>query len=152
MFDVREDANGFKMPKFGRSAILNDPYETALLKDNKDANTYGNSEPRWNAQIPRIAGFDIYGTTEGLDGAEDVDAGIVVSPSAILVANAPLEPTEAVKKKLVDFQVVTHKESGLSLVYKRMADEFCDNEMELVEFTGGKAVGESDALLRLVAA
>lgn len=152
MFDVREDANGFKMPKLGRSAILKDPYETALLKDNKDANTYGNSQPRWDAQLPRIAGMDIYGTTSGLDGADDVDAGIVVFPSGILFAQAPVEPLPSIRRKLDDFRILTHKESGLSLVYKRMADEWCDNEGELFECTYGKEVGEEDAILRLVTA
>jgi hypothetical protein len=150
MFDVRQDANDFKIPKIGRSAILNDDYFTALTKDNKDANLYGNSEVRWNAQLPRIAGMDIYETQEGLDGTDDVDAGIVVYPSAILVAQAPLEPTDAIKKKLVDFQVVTHEESGHSLVYKRLADEWCDNEAEIVECTYGYNKGEEDALMRLV--
>ena len=150
MFDVREDANGFKMPKMGRSAILNDAYYTALLKDNKDANVYGGTRPRWDAEVPRIAGFDTYDTTEGLDATADVDAGIVVFPSAILVAQAPLEPTDAVKQKLVDFQVITHEESGISLVYKRMADEWCDKEGEIVEVSYGFAEGEEDALLRLV--
>jgi hypothetical protein len=152
MFDVRQDANGFKIPKIGRSVILKDDYFTNLMKDNKDANVFGNSEVRWNAQLPRIAGMNCYETIEGLDGADDVDAGIVVYPSAILVAQAPLEPTDAVKKKLVDFQVVTHEESGLSLVYKRMADEWCDNEAEIVECTYGRAKGQEQGLARLVTA
>lgn len=152
MFDVRDDANGFKIPKMNRSAILKDDYFTSLMKDNKDANLYGNSQVRWDAQLPRIAGMNTFETLEGLDGADDIDAGIVTYPSGILVAGAPLEPTDGIKKKLLDFQIVTHEESGLSLVYKHMADETCDSEMEVVEWTGGKDVGEADALLRLVAA
>jgi hypothetical protein len=152
MFDVRQDANDFKIPKMGRSAILLDDYFTALMKDNKDANLYGNSEVRWNAQLPRIAGMNVFETDEGLDGATDIDAGIVVYPSAILVAQAPIEPTPAIRQKLIDFRVLTHEESGLSLVYKRMADEWCDNEAEIVECTYGFAAGQSAALMRLVTA
>lgn len=152
MFDIREDANGFKMPKLGRSVIFNDAYHTALLKDNKDADKYGNSEARWNAQVPRIAGMNVYDTTEGLDGTDDVDAGIVVFPSAILFAQAPLEPTPAIRRQLDDFRIITHEESGLSLVYKYGADWKCDNEAEIIECTYGKEPGESQALLRLVTA
>lgn len=152
MFDVRQDANDFKIPKIGRSAILKDDYFTNLMKDNKDAQVYGGSQVRWNADLPKIAGMDIYETIEGLDGASDVDAGMVVYPSGILVAQAPLEPTDAIKHKLIDFQVLTHEESGLSLVYKRMADEWCDNEGEIIECTYGFNKGEEAAIMRLEAA
>lgn len=152
MFDVREDANTFKMPKLGRSVILDDAYYTNLAKDNKAAQEYGGTDPRWNAQVPRIAGMDVYSTVEGLDGTANVDGGIVAFQSGILVAQAPLEPHPKIRPFLVDYQVVTHAESGLSLVYKAIADPKCDNLLELVECTYGYAPGEAAALMRLVAA
>ncbi len=151
VFDIRKELNRLKFPAVGRSLILTPDYDTALLKDNKDTNLYGSTDPRWNARIPRLAGMDEYGTT-AFDGNTDVDAGIVSFPSAILVAMAPLQPLDSVRAKLIDFQIFTHEESGISLVYKRMADEFCDTELELVECTYGYAVGQEEALLRLEAA
>jgi hypothetical protein len=131
--------------------ILTQDYDTALLKDNKDFNIYGATTPRWEARIPRIAGMDEYGTP-AFDGNGDVTAGVVTFPSAILVAMAPLQPLDSVKQKLVDFRIFTHAESGITLVYKRMADPYCDEETELVECTYGYAAGQAEALLRLTTA
>ncbi len=150
MIDIREDANGFKMPKMNRSAILKDAPYSALLKDSKDASVQGSTNARWDGSVPRIAGFDVYDTTSGLDGATDIDGGIVVFPSAILVAMAPLEPLAKVRQALADFKVFTHPESGISLVYKAIVDPKCDELIELVECTYGFAKGEEDALIRLV--
>lgn len=150
-FDVRQALTLLKFPKAGRSMILRENYDTALLKDNKDANIYGATTPRWEARIPRIAGMDEMGTT-AFDTNADVTAGIVAFPSALLVAMAPLDPLPSVKQKLIDFQIFTHQESGITLVYKKMADEFCDEETELVECTYGFGPGQSEALARLTTA
>lgn len=151
VFDIRQELNTLRFPKVGRSLILTPDYDTALLKDNKDTNLYGSTDPRWNARIPRIADMEEYGTP-AFDDNTDVDAGIVSFPSALLVAMAPLQPLPSVRGKLVEFEIFTHAESGISLTYKKMADEFCDRELELVECTYGAAVGQEEALLRLEAA
>jgi hypothetical protein len=151
VFDIRKELNALKFPKIGRSLILTEDYDTELLKDNKDTNLYGSTDPRWNARIPRIAGMDEYGTP-AFDDLADVDAGIVAMPSAIGVAMAPLEPLPEIREFLSAFEVYTHDESGISLVYKEIADPKCDSLLKLVECTYGKDKIQEEALLRLVTA
>ncbi|CAN5458685.1 hypothetical protein BH20VER3_BH20VER3_00500 [soil metagenome] len=150
VFDIRSAMNGLKMPKTGRQLILSDDYDTALLKDNKDTNLYGSTDPRWEARIPRIAGMDEYGT-EIMPATGNL-VGIANFPSAILVANAPLEPLPQIRQALADFRVITHDETGLSFVYKEIVDPRCDELLKVIECTYGFAKGEEDALLRLTSA
>jgi hypothetical protein len=149
VFDIRKALNGLKFPKIGRSLILTEDYDTELLKDNKDTNIYGSTDPRWNARIPRIAGMDEYGTA-ALDDLDDVDAGLVALPQALAVAMAPLEPLPKIREFLSAFEIYTHEESGISLVYKEIADPKCDSLLKLVECTYGDDPLQEEAAVRLV--
>lgn len=150
VFDIRSEMNGLKMPKTGRQLILSDDYDTALLKDNKASDVYGSTDPRWEARIPRIAGMDEYGT-EIMPTTGSL-VGIANFPSAILVANAPLEPLPQIREALADYRVITHDETGLSFVYKEIVDPKCDELLKIIECNYGYAVGEAAALLRLTSA
>jgi hypothetical protein len=71
--------------------------------------------------------------------------GITLLPSSILVAFAPVPPTDGVRRNLVDYQEL-RDDSGLVLQYKRIAYEDTDEEVQTIECHYGYAVGDTAQL------
>ena len=148
--DIREACNGYHMPRSGRSLILEDSYETNLLKYLKPVSVSGDGSALRDALVNRIAGFDEY-ATEIMPTANNL-VGLALFPSALLVAMRPLEPLPAVKQALTDYQVLTDPETGITLTYREWPDPGCDRVNRIVECNYGRAVGEAAAALRLISA
>jgi hypothetical protein len=79
-------------------------------------------------------------------------AGAAFGPSGILIGFSPIEPTDGIKKKLVDWRIVNDRASNIVLEYKRIAYEDTDEEAQIIEAHYGFSVGEPDAVKLLRAA
>lgn len=75
--------------------------------------------------------------------------GFAAHESAILVAFAPVPPTDGVRQKLIDYQIVKSERSGCVLEYRHIADENTSTEYQLIEANYGYALGETAALKRI---
>lgn len=151
VIDIRAACNALNWPTVGRALVLDDPYETALLKDSdlKNADKSGSDAALRNGSIGSIAGFrEIYANNNIPTNSEGL-RGFATLPSAMLVALAPIMPGPGVRKQLVSYDVVTDPDTGLSFEYRYWGDATQDVDREVIECNYGFAAGEGAALLRI---
>jgi hypothetical protein len=143
-------ANGLHWPEAGRSLVVGTDLDTALMKDPavKTASAYGSADAIRNGLVERILGFE-YHTAPSLPENGQGLIGFITAPSAVLVAFAPVEPTEDVMPRLSGYQLVTDRMTGLSLTYRRWGDADKDRTKAIIECSYGYAVGETAALRRI---
>ena len=101
--------------------------------------------------LPNLLGFLFSKFNRLLENGEHLQ-GFVVYPSAIMVALAPIRPTENVMKQLSTYTTYTDPQTGLTLEYRAWGDADSDTSKEIIECNYGFGVGESAALKRIVSA
>ena len=139
-------------PSDPRSLVLDGTFYENLLKDTRLGNmNYGSTAAAREGEVQRVAGFDVREVPLLPDNSENL-AGMAVFPSAIMVAFSPIEPHPTLRKTLVEYQVITDPDTGLSLEYRAFGDPILDKVNEVIECNYGFAVGESKALKRIVKA
>lgn len=149
IIDIRGACNAADWPTVGRSLVMDDSFETALLKDMKDASATGDNMALREGSLGNIAGFrDIYANNRIPQNAQKL-VGFATLPSAMLVATSPIIPAPGVRKQLVSYDVVTDPDTGISFEYRYWGDPGKDGDRSVVECNYGFAVGEGAALLRL---
>lgn len=140
-------------PETGRGLLLNPAYDGALLKDHVFSQAYsiGTAQAIQEGKLPRIFGFN-YGQSAAIPANGENLVGFAVYMSAILAAFSPIEPPEAVKQRLTQYEVVTDPDTGISIEYRVWGDPDSDTEKRVLECNYGYAKGEAAALKRLVSA
>lgn len=86
------------------------------------------------------------GTADNTVARTENIAGIAVHTSALLTAFAPVPPSDGVRSKLVDYQIVTDQSSGAVLEYTRIAYDDTKEEAQFIECHYGMAPGEKAGL------
>lgn len=115
---VRKALNDNRAPKRGRSLIVNSAIEDAILGSTNvlQSYAYGGAEAIREGMVPRLVGFDVYGTDIiPLNGVSL--AGIACTPDAVAVAVRAIQPLAS--DDLQGVEIVTDDVTGLSFGYRR---------------------------------
>lgn len=154
--DLYGSATDLNWPDTGRSLVLTTGYKVALLKDPtfKQYLAYGATDPVRKAQIQEAYGFeDIYTVPTANFPANGQNlTGFITHKSAALVATAPIMPSPAVRMLMVQYDLVTDPDDGISLEYRLFGDAYFDKTNEIVEANYGYALGVAAALARITSA
>lgn len=140
-------------PEMGRSLIIDSAYDANLLKDPsiKSALHFGGPEAIREGRVPRIMGFDYYELPTIPSNSENL-TGMAVFQSAILVATAPVPPSEEVRNAGTQYEVVTDPQTGITFEYRRFGDNTLDTGKHFIEVNYGFAKGNANALKRITSA
>jgi hypothetical protein len=151
--NLKMTADQAQWPGVGRSLFLDSAYDNALMKDTgiKNSMNYGGSEAIRQGRIPQIYGFDYYENPNFPANAQNLK-GWISFPSAILIATAPIAPTEEVRSQLSAYEVVVDSQTGLAFEYRRWGNPDFDTSRSVVECNYGFAPGNAAALKRIVSA
>jgi hypothetical protein len=138
-------------PGAPRSVVLDGTFYEYLLRDSRVHNqNYGSTDAVREGRVPRVSGFDLYEVPLlPPNGAEKL-AGMAVYPSAIAVAFSPIRPHPVLTQTVLQYEIVTDPDSGLSLEYRRFADAKLDKVVEVIECNYGYEKLETTALKRIV--
>lgn len=144
---IREACNKAKMPKAGRSLVLNTSLNTALLADDIVSRSFitNLAQPGVvEARINRLAGLNVYETDCVPDNGENL-AGFVTHPSAMAVAMRYLQPIA----NYDDAGAVTDPVTGLTFGYLRYTDTTSNKVYITLECLYGYQVIRPAALQRI---
>ncbi|MDE2102231.1 MAG: Clp protease ClpP [Patescibacteria group bacterium] len=152
--DLAETGTGLNWPVNSRSLVLNHTYRTPLLKDPtfKQYLSYGSTDPLRKAVIQEAYGFeniDIVPNLTNYSPANENLIGWINWMYAMLVATAPIMPTEEVRALMTRYDLATEPQTGLTLEYRRFGNVTLDQTTEVIECSYGAAPGVLTALKRL---
>ena len=137
-----ESATNKLRVKFSTLALSGEYFYSLL--GGLDANVYGGREAILNASIPGLYGFRKVILVHGLDCP-----GFVCEPSAIAFAGRGFRPAD--NKPYTAVRDIKDPETGLTLTLVEYPDGASGDLSESVTCRIGAAVGDSGALVRLVA-
>jgi hypothetical protein len=146
---VREACGNAKMPASQRSFILDAGYYTNLLADDVVAKSFNlnvSAPGVVEAQVKRLAGFDLYETIVLPSDHPEKLVGFAVHPSAIAVAMRYLQPVA----EYDEAGAVTDPETGLTFGYLRYTETSSNRIFITIECLYGFAVAIPAGLKRLV--
>lgn len=147
ILSIREACNKAKMPKDGRSLVLNTSLNTALLADDIVSRSFitNLAQPGVvEARINRLAGLNVYETDCVPDNGENL-AGFVTHPSAMAVAMRYLQPIA----NYDEAGAVTDPVTGLTFGYLRYTDTTSNKVYITLECLYGYQVIRPAALQRI---
>lgn len=149
--DIKLVCDNAQWPEIGRSLILKSEYDAALLKDDaiKDSAAFGGAEAIRQGRIPTLFGFNYYPNPNIPANAENL-VGMAVFPSSILVATAPILPTQEVRAQLSSYEVVVDPQIGIAFEYRRWGNADMDQSRAVIECNYGFARGNQAALKRIL--
>ena len=107
-------------PEEGRGLLLDSEYDVALLRDSafKSVMESGSdSAIRQGKLFPRVMGFNYLENPNIPDNSEGLK-GFAVFPSAILVAFAPVPPSQEVRNAGTRYRAFVDPESGVVLEFR----------------------------------
>ncbi len=136
-------------PNMMRSVILKSAYYRNLVTDLADASVYGSADPVKRGMLEGVAGFDVWNNSTIPGNGQNL-VGIATMPSGILVGFSPIPPKD--DKNVVEYETMSDPETGLTLEWRTWFDPDFDTEKTVIECNYGYAVGEADALKRIVSA
>lgn len=151
VIDMRTSATDADWPEGGRSMILDTSWAGALLKDGRvsDADRRGSDSSKMNGSVGKIAGFETYESSRIPANSEQL-SGMIVFPSSILVATAPVEPAPGVRNLLVAYELAIDPDTGIGFSYRHGGNATTDRDQEVIEASYGYAKGQAAALQRVV--
>jgi hypothetical protein len=137
-------------PKVPRGLVLDGAYWENLHKDTRLGNqNYGSAGAAQEGAVSgKVGGFSPYEVPLLPDNGAEKVVGAAIYPSAILVGFAPIRPHPALMK-VIDYQVITDSDTGLSLEYRQFVDPKLDSVSEVIECNYGFNIGEAAALKRI---
>ena len=137
-------------PTLGRQLVVDEAWSRQLLKDPalRNAQASGSTATLRDGTIGRVSGFDVTPVPNLPTNGERLK-GIAAFKYGILIASAPMEPTEEVKRLLSDYRLVTDEQTGLTLVYRAWGDPNMDNAKKVIEIGYGYALGDANQIKRL---
>lgn len=147
---LREFAQKLHWPTAPRSLVLDTAPGMALMKDARLGYQNAQSLNQVRDGFPdfNVAGFMPYEVANLPDNGAEKLIGAAIYPSAILIAAAPINPTNEVRK-VIDYKRVTDADTGLTFEYRAWGDPDLDLTKEVIEVSYGFAKGEDNALLRI---
>ena len=146
---VRDACGTAKIPATPRALVLDSAYYTNLLADDVVAKSFNlnlSAPGVVEAQVKRLAGFNLHETTVIPADHPEKLVGFAAHPSAIAVAMRYLQP-------IAEYQesgAVTDPQTGLTFGYLRFTDERANKVFVTVECLYGFTVAMDAALKRLV--
>jgi hypothetical protein len=146
--EIREACSIVKMPITDRSLILDDAYYTNILTDdvvNKSFILPLATPGVIEAQLRRIAGFDVFPSTILPDNGEDL-VGFAAHPSGMAIAMRYLVPVA----EYDEAGAVTDPETGLTFGYLRYTETSSNRIFVTVECLYGFRAAMSQGIRRLV--
>jgi hypothetical protein len=146
---VREACGIAKMPASQRSIILDAGYYTNLLADDVVAKSFNlnvSAPGVVEAQVKRLAGFDLYETIVLPPDHPEKLVGFAAHPSAIAIAMRYLQPVA----EYDEAGAVTDPETGLTFGYLRYTETSSNRIFITIECLYGFAVAIPAGLKRLV--
>jgi len=108
----------------------------------------GGTEVIREGKLPRLSGFDYAYVPNFPTNGENLQ-GVVAFASAILAAFSPIDPAPGVRSQLVDYQVATDAQTGISFNYRHWGVAADDRDYQVTECAYGYQVGEAAALRRI---
>ncbi len=151
IIDLETRLDELEWPDAPRGMILKSSYLANVKKDIKESGGISNFGFSALGNLPNLLGFSFSKFNRLPENGEHLQ-GFVVYPSAIMVALAPIRPTENVMKQLSTYTTYTDPQTGLTLEYRAWGDADSDTSKEIIECNYGFGVGESAALKRIVSA
>ena len=145
---IREACSNAKMPVSDRALVLDGAYFTNLLGDEIVAKSFMPpiAQPGViEAQIRRLAGFDIFETTILPENGEKL-VGFAAHPSGLAVAMRYLEPVA----QYDEAGAVTDPETGLTFGYLRYTEVQSNRIFVTVECLYGYKQAIADGIKRIV--
>lgn len=155
--DLTEAANGADWPTFGRWWVADHTFLTPLLKDNtfKQYLSYGSTDPIRMAQIKSAYGFEnilIIPNLKNYSPAGENLVGWINHNSAVILATAPIMPSEEVLNLLSRYDLITHPQINLTLEHRRQGNTVLDKSIWTVECSYGAAKLRASSLQRQTSA
>jgi hypothetical protein len=145
---IREACSEVKMPVTDRSVVLDGAYYTNLLGDEIVAKSFmpAVAQPGVvDAQIRRLAGFDLHETVILPDNGENL-VGFAAHPAGMAVAMRYLTPVA----NYDEAGAVTDPETGLTFGYLRYSEVQSNRVFVTVECLYGFKVALADGIKRMV--
>ena len=133
-------------PDTQRGIATKSAYYRNVVTDLSDASRYSSDNPVKRGMLEDVAGFDLAKNNSIPDNGENL-VGFACFPSALLVAFAPIPPA---KEGSVDYDTSVDEETGLVIEFREWFDEDDDILKTVLEVNYGYAVGEAEALKRIV--
>ncbi|TXH52222.1 MAG: hypothetical protein E6Q97_16615 [Desulfurellales bacterium] len=141
-------------PEMGRSLFLDSAYDANLLKDvgfKHALNAASDSVAKEGRLFPRVFGFD-YIENPNIPGNSENLVGFAAFQSAILFAQAPIMPSEEVRRNGTIYDLVTDPQTGITVETRSFGDSQLDTATHVVECNYGFAKGNGNALKRITSA
>jgi hypothetical protein len=136
--------------------VLDHTYLTPLLKDPtfKQYLAYGSTDPIRKAQIKEAYGFEnilIVPNLANYAPTGETLKGWINHESGVLLATAPIMPTEDVMALLSRYDLIAHPSNNMVLEHRRFADLTLDLSKWTVECSYGAEKGRTSSLQRITA-
>lgn len=139
-----------KVPKVGRSLILNPAYYGALAKDLNAADSAGQTTTIGEHRVPRIHGFDVY-ESDACDANAVNVGGLACYRTNILMAARQVDATGAADMG-AQVQTVELPEIGLPIQFRRWYDLSTGKLMYSMGVLYGVQFGVPNAGMKIVSA
>lgn len=152
--DIGTACTDAQWPSVGRNLILDSAYTGHLQKDDalKIALNSGSTQTLREGIIGRVSGFDVADGVPAFPGNGENLKGIAALKYGILLASAPIQPSDEVRSQLTDYRLVTDEQTGLTLTYRAWGNADFDLAKRIVEFSYGFAKGDTAQIKRIVSA
>lgn len=141
-------------PADGRSLFLDSAYDANLLKDaafKYALNAASDSAVKEGRLYPRVFGFD-YIENPNIPGNGQNLVGFAAFQSALAFGQAPIPPTEEVRRAGTMYDMVIDPQTGAVFEYRSFGSNNLDSTNTFVECNYGYAKGNSGAIKRIVSA
>lgn len=148
--DIKAACDAADMPEMPRALVLASGHYNALLKDTivKDAAALGANANQTGA-LPNLAGFSTHRSSLIPANGENL-VGFAAYPSAIVTAMRYLQPSGRSQDGI--YRPVADANTGITLGYREFYDNDTGNVVAVLECFYGYALGEANALKRIVSA
>jgi hypothetical protein len=148
VLDIGKQCTKANWPMIGRNLILNEDFYTELCKDLKDVSFSGTNDALKGRVIPGLGTFEnVFQSTLIPENGEDLQ-GFAVNTEALGVAFRPVNP-DASAQRVMDYRVMAN-ESGMTICFKEWYEPKYKKTLRILEVNYGRAVGNPDALIRVV--
>jgi ATP-dependent Clp endopeptidase proteolytic subunit ClpP len=153
LVDLSVIATQADWPYAGRAVFLDAAYDGNLRKDNRlsSAMNSGTTDTLRMGVVGQVATFNTYPSARIPTNSENL-VGMIIVPSAIVCATAPIEPAPGVRQLLVRYEMVVDPSTGIAFTYRHGGNATTDVDQEIIECAYGFAKGEGAALRRITSA
>lgn len=151
--DLMGKANNANWPQSGRWMVLDSDYQVSLVKDQsfKQYLSYGSTDPVRKGLIKEAYSFEnilFVPNLKNYSPAGENLIGWINHLFGVLLATAPIMPTEDVLQLLTRYDLIVHPQIDLVLEHRQFGDLVLDATKKIVECNYGAALGHGASLQR----